>query len=306
MAPKYLQGCCTEPPLASFQRDDARRRFYRIVKHFEDKMYESDEDTPYNRPGLIRLTYEYALSDRSGDHLLRAFFRAMSLPLENDGRRIVIDKLRPRVYGFADELVDNFFVPMKLESGESSYRRLVSAYPIGPRPLNIPLNMVHILPRSLARVNAGFRLDPANETALTVLNMLDHGLPQLIEGTNIDRPCNVFNFGEGLSELFCNFSVFLEPFRRIPHSYLLKSFLFASTWRIVTLPPHPTVGFIRCSTTEPPSLRLVAVHRAISIILHLSEADMYVDKLLKGLKVKEISGDGSTDLERALKFRLGS
>ncbi|KAI0523904.1 hypothetical protein F5B22DRAFT_422349 [Xylaria bambusicola] len=99
----------TEPPLRTEQRSVAKDRFNCIVDYFN-----TDDDpsnrSPYHRSQLIRFTYQYALSEQSQDNLLRAFFQAMTLSLDDDDD-FDFDELRPKFFGFADSLLDNFFLP---------------------------------------------------------------------------------------------------------------------------------------------------------------------------------------------------
>ena len=104
-------------PLGINQRNDARRRFYRIVEHFGAGGAIDSVPLQYEPPRLVRCTYEYALSDESRDNFLRAFFRAMALPLarqDNDTDLEDLDNLRPLLFGFASYLFDNFFLPSNL------------------------------------------------------------------------------------------------------------------------------------------------------------------------------------------------
>lgn len=114
-------------PLTADQRAVAIRRFYHIIGYFSAKETVVDDGpaTTYNRPALVRLTYEYALSDESKDLLLQAFLNAMELELDYDGNdaNIDLEGLRPRLFGFANHLMDSFFLP----SGSSS---LTTTHPL--------------------------------------------------------------------------------------------------------------------------------------------------------------------------------
>lgn len=59
-------------------------------------------------------------------------------------------------------------------------------------------------------------------------------------------------------------------------------------------------------TIDPPSPRLLALHRAIAKILSLSGAGEYIDKLFQDLEETGVREDGSTDLGRLITYRLGS
>ena len=103
-------------PLTEDQRRTARARFLNIVTHFEAANTANDDST-YNRPALVRLTYEYARSTESQDNLLRAFFQSVALPIDGTQELHLEDdpdleeQLRGALVGFADFLLDNFFLP---------------------------------------------------------------------------------------------------------------------------------------------------------------------------------------------------
>ena len=59
------------------QRSQAEQKFYRIIRHFEaaeggTRGSNSGSSSQYNRPLLIRFTYEYARSRESQGIFLRA------------------------------------------------------------------------------------------------------------------------------------------------------------------------------------------------------------------------------------------
>ncbi|KAI0140429.1 hypothetical protein GGR57DRAFT_426175 [Xylariaceae sp. FL1272] len=96
------------PPLESEQRNQARHRFHDICEHFDRGIPLGD----YSRPRLVRYTYEHALSEESGDHFLRLFFKAIDLPIDGNGP-ISFDDLRAKFFSFAEYLFENFFLPVK-------------------------------------------------------------------------------------------------------------------------------------------------------------------------------------------------
>lgn len=49
-------------------------------------------------------------------------------------------------------------------------------------------------------------------------------------------------------------------------------------------------------TIEPPLPRLLAIHRACTLLLHLSGAGAYTDKILRDLEELAVRSDGKTDL----------
>ncbi|KAF4976838.1 hypothetical protein FZEAL_6552 [Fusarium zealandicum] len=106
------------PPLTPTERTSASRRFYLLVNHFDTGASKGQ----YDRVKLVRFTFEYARSEESKGNLLRAFFDIVELPLEADSdedRDIdLTDKaqlalLHESIFGFADYLFENFFLPVK-------------------------------------------------------------------------------------------------------------------------------------------------------------------------------------------------
>ncbi|KAL2017090.1 hypothetical protein VTK56DRAFT_2613 [Thermocarpiscus australiensis] len=166
------------------------------------------------------------------------------------------------------------------------------------------LEVAHILPHSLTKLNADSRLDTSKQAALAILNMLDHGVIHLIEGTNIDQPRNAVTLTPTLHQGFGDFKVFFEA-TDIPHTYRIDSFLPFGVIRDPSLPVVRTLYLTETRTIDPPLPRLLAIHRAIAHILHLSAAGDYIDTLLRDMEEKGIEADGSTDLPRLLKLGLG-
>ncbi|KAJ3579736.1 hypothetical protein NPX13_g829 [Xylaria arbuscula] len=168
------------------------------------------------------------------------------------------------------------------------------------------LEVAHILPHSLTKVNANHELDSSREAALAVLNMFDHGVTHLIEGTDIDRPRNALTLTHQLHLFFGDFRIFFEPVQdeQQLHTYRVNSFLHPSVSRTLGLPITRTLYLTDTRTIDPPSPRLLAVHRAIAHILHLSAAGEYIDRLLRDMDEKGILADGSTDVGRLVKLSL--
>lgn len=115
----------TEPPLGTRQRSVAEDKFRRIIRHFNTS--DPDNHGPYNRARLIELTHEHALTERSRDNLLRTFFLAIALSIDDD-KDIDFSELRPKFFGFADYLMDNFFLPCEtlLKFPTSAYLPLLT------------------------------------------------------------------------------------------------------------------------------------------------------------------------------------
>ncbi|EFY85509.1 hypothetical protein MAC_08456 [Metarhizium acridum CQMa 102] len=102
-------------PLQDTERLQARTLLYKIVQHYENQS-NITTNSPYNRPKLLRLTFEYATTEESKDNVLRAFFNSIGLSMTGDVD-LSCKKTEANVWfsikGFADSLIDNFFLPLK-------------------------------------------------------------------------------------------------------------------------------------------------------------------------------------------------
>ena len=93
---------------SSQQRAQAVDRFHRIVAQSEklEQPASSRYGNGYNRPALVRLTFEYARSPESQDRFLRAFFRSLALGMLDDSVNLsddsVVADFRELLFGFAD------------------------------------------------------------------------------------------------------------------------------------------------------------------------------------------------------------
>ncbi|KAF2452499.1 hypothetical protein BDY21DRAFT_312010 [Lineolata rhizophorae] len=359
----------TEPPLGANERVEARRRFYHIVNHFEDTEKRnssgSSGNEPYNRPVFVRLTYEYALSEESQDHYLRAFFRFMALSVTGEdvdfGDKNLKDEIRSTLLSFADYLLDSFFLPLRASTKKTpqpspAHRSAVErgAQQFFGTPERVSalhgtclvrdrhrcvisrrfdqkeavkrwekdgknykdddgnslvsegfnkLEVAHILPRSLTKIESGSELSASKQAALAILNMFDSGIGHLIEGANIDQPHNALTLTADLHELFGDFRIYFTSTEQ-EHSYRIDSFLPPALLPI-HLPVTRTLYLTPNRTIDPPLPRLLAIHRAIAHILHLSAAGQYIDRILRDVEETGVRADGSTDLSRILRLGLG-
>jgi len=109
----------TEPVFGADERPRAQQKFYRILDHFEAVDSRADSSyRKYNRPRLVRFTYEYARSEKSQDMFLRAFLWSMALSVDDETDLDLEnneDALGSDLSRFADYLFDNFFFPCKTE-----------------------------------------------------------------------------------------------------------------------------------------------------------------------------------------------
>ncbi|OAA37386.1 hypothetical protein NOR_07085 [Metarhizium rileyi] len=118
----------SSPPLETGERALAAEIFFEIIEHYENN---KPSDGPYNRLKLLHLTYEYATSEKSKDNILQAFFNAISLPINQESNidfsiKETEELILAKLSGFADYLIDNFFLPLKASTKRTS--QLLPAY----------------------------------------------------------------------------------------------------------------------------------------------------------------------------------
>ncbi|KAL8364610.1 hypothetical protein RB595_003751 [Gaeumannomyces hyphopodioides] len=109
------------PSLPENTSAQAKIRLYHILEHFEAVAANEQPQKGYNRPALVRLTYEYSRSDHSKSLFLSSFFEFLALPLAGNATDSDVDfgdpeveaRLSTSVNGFAEHLMDNFFLPLK-------------------------------------------------------------------------------------------------------------------------------------------------------------------------------------------------
>jgi len=160
----------TFPPSPLFADADERAhviaRFRRIVGYFEaiettttkTMTKTTTSFRPYNRPALVRLTFDYARSPISQDRFLAFFFRTLGLGMvgDEDGHVDNLDKvcadLREPVLEIAQFLMANFFLP------HESVLALALALALG---LVTPFLLTHLLPRLTHPVRASSKQDSA-------------------------------------------------------------------------------------------------------------------------------------------------
>ncbi|OAA54549.1 hypothetical protein SPI_08795 [Niveomyces insectorum RCEF 264] len=149
------------------------------------------------------------------------------------------------------------------------------------------------------------RLDTSRQAALAILNMFDLGVAYTIDGVDIDRPRNAMTLTTDLHYSFGNFEVYFEPVPGAYNTYYVRSFLPPPSNRSLGLPVQRELFVTDTRTIDPPSPRLLAVHRAIAYILHLSGAGDYIDAILRDLEYGTVRADGSSELGRMVSLVLG-
>ncbi|KAH8433748.1 HNH endonuclease signature motif containing protein [Aspergillus melleus] len=170
------------------------------------------------------------------------------------------------------------------------------------------LEVAHIIPHSLATVSSeDSELSDSKKAALYILDMFDPDIGPLIGGPEIDSPYNALTLTLNHHRLFGEFEIYFEQKDpSLGRTYtidsteqrpFLRDFLFPVT-RELHLSPELTI--------DPPASKLLKTHCAIAHILKLSGAGEYIERTLRELTEVCVSADGSTDLGRLVRSRLGN
>jgi hypothetical protein len=133
--------------------------------------------------------------------------------------------------------------------------------------------------------------------------MFDSGILPLIKDNLIDKAGNAITLSHHLHQRFGNFEVYFEPTSENLHTYWIQSTEEAD----FQMPIFPVTRALYLATSrpiDPPSERFLAVHRAITLILHLSAAGSHIDKILEDLEETDIKEDGSTELGRLVELKF--
>lgn len=133
--------------------------------------------------------------------------------------------------------------------------------------------------------------------------MFDNDIVHLIEGPEIDRPRNALTLTHNLHLLFGDFQVYFEPAGDESNTYHINTFLPPLALNNV-LPTTRTLFLTETRVIEPPSPRLLAVHRAIAHILHLSAAGAHIDSILQDMEEQSVQVDGSTPIGPLVQLRM--
>ncbi|CAK7213502.1 hypothetical protein SCUCBS95973_001815 [Sporothrix curviconia] len=166
------------------------------------------------------------------------------------------------------------------------------------------LEVAHILPHSLMKTSTGAAMDEARQAALAVLDMCDHGVVHLINGIDIDRPRNGLTLTHLMHSYFGSFLIYFEPVDGEYNTYHIQSFTVEDNL-VARLPVTRALFVTEDRTIDPPSSRLLALHRAIAHILHLSGAGEYIDWIFRDMEDRTVRADGSSALGRLVSLGLG-
>lgn len=132
--------------------------------------------------------------------------------------------------------------------------------------------------------------------------MFDPGVIYLIEGVNVDRTYNALTLSQCYHQDFGRLTVYFEK-EPGSHRYTIKT-------TEPLLPFRPALPITRDffltpdRSIDPPSSRLLAIHRACAIILSLSGAGEYIDKILRDMEELTVRSDGTTELGSIISLKL--
>jgi hypothetical protein len=119
-----------------------------------------------------------------------------------------------------------------------------------------------------------------------------------IEGVNIDRPYNALTLTHGLHQRFGDLNIYFEPVPNAgaPNTYIIQQATSYPFFRRPKFPLTRTLFTTLDRTIDLPSSRLLAIHWACSLILHLSGAGEFVNKVIRDMDEKAVESDGTTEL----------
>jgi len=182
------------------------------------------------------------------------------------------------------------------------------------------LEVAHIIPHSLValdkqamklvnearicyrRNNSNMSQTGSQQYTLRILDMFDPGVVRLVEGYDIDRAYNAITLTREFHGRFGDLEVHLEHIPHSdPHIYVVRE-TNPSRFPDQLLPVTRTL--FTAQTIDPPSQRLLSLHRACAFVLHLSGAAEYVNRVLRDMDEGQVKSDGTTDIATLLKLKL--
>ncbi|KAJ5950264.1 uncharacterized protein N7479_008677 [Penicillium vulpinum] len=167
------------------------------------------------------------------------------------------------------------------------------------------LEVAHILPRCLTTIaSEDTDLSDSKKNVLRVLDMFEAGIGHLIDGPKIDTPMNALTLTLDNHRFFGEFQIFFEP-TGIPHQYRIDSTEQVPFLRDPLFPVTRTLTLSPGGAIDSPFSRLFQVHRAIAIIMKLSGAGDYIEKVLQDIEELNVREDESTHLGYLTSLRLG-
>lgn len=128
--------------------------------------------------------------------------------------------------------------------------------------------------------------------------MLDSDISALI-----DTPQNTLSLAISIHPAFDAFKIYFDEIEGSHNAYRVSSYDGVIS-NANGLPRDVDFNNPTCQDIEPPSRRLLAIHRAVSKILHLSAAGEYIDELFREMEEPCVQSNGSTDLSDILSLKF--
>ncbi|KAK2798503.1 hypothetical protein FQN51_007657 [Onygenales sp. PD_10] len=202
------------------------------------------------------------------------------------------------------EGLSNFSTPEPLPPSDMVLRAFFDAMGLDMQVGNIDFDHDGDQLRENLASFAEFLMNEPKQPALRILNMVDHNISHPINGFSIGREFNAMSLASNLLIYFGKFQIFFDPVLREEHTYHIDTFLLSFILAEFQIPATRTLYPLHDRSIEP-SPRLLALHRAIAYILHLSSAGEYIDMILRDMEELGTREGGGTELSRLVTLRLG-
>ncbi|OAA59822.1 hypothetical protein SPI_06020 [Niveomyces insectorum RCEF 264] len=317
--------------------DEAARR--RQAALFLQMTRDSGENRPstlpYNRPLLLRLCYQHALSEEARARFLEAFFERVgrdrngeetesaASPTGDSGTESSC-RYATAIDDFADHLVDHLFLPLKAaatcafnsvlnarRSSAATPGSLLEGTEAGPQedaPQQGPhgeadqQRTVCIFPPSpMTNADEDGDLSEAGQRAASLFSLLDDMALSLLHTPSsrlAEQTHNTVRLDEYASHAFSRFQLVLVPAgggSTEPPAYRLEA--VDAEGNVAT----PSTSAVVVQHASP---RLLALHCAIARILYASGVGQWIDAVLDDTAVEDLDADGTTNLGRLMQLRL--
>jgi hypothetical protein len=135
--------------------------------------------------------------------------------------------------------------------------------------------------------------------------LFDPGILYRIEGAKIDRSYNALTLSVSLHPRFGRLEVYFEAEPNADHTYVIKSTRPFPVFQ-PRLPITRELFLTPDHNIDPPMPRLLAIHRACCLILYMSGAGTYIDKVLRDMEELGVKDDGTTELGSLVSLKLNN
>lgn len=136
---------------------------------------------------------------------------------------------------------------------------------------------------------------------LQILDLFDPGIMHLVKDINIDRPYNAITLSGNYHFFFRRLFVYFEADTSAQHTYAIKPI---KPYLLPELPITRQLFITPDHNIDPPLPRLLAIHRACCLVMHLSGAGDYIEKVVQDMEEGTLRSDGTTEVSSILSLRL--